>query len=76
MILLTIFVAGIILLCLGYKLYGKYLEKQFDIDYSAKMPSETKQNGKDFVLTKIWVLFGHHFSSIAGAGPIVGLIML
>lgn len=74
MILLTIFIAGIILLCLGYKLYGKYLEKQFEIDYSAKMPSETKQDGKDYVPTKIWVLFGHHFSSIAGAGPIVGPI--
>lgn len=74
MILLTIFIAGIILLCLGYKLYGKYLEKQFEIDYSAKMPSKTKQDGKDYVPTKIWVLFGHHFSSIAGAGPIVGPI--
>ena len=74
MILLTIFIAGIILLVLGYKLYGKYLEKQFEVDYSAKMPSETKQDGKDFVPTKIWVLFGHHFSSIAGAGPIVGPI--
>lgn len=74
MIIFTIFVASMIILFLGYKLYGHYLERKFEIDFSKETPSHTKEDGVDYVPTKIWILFGHHFSSIAGAGPIVGPI--
>lgn len=74
MIIFTIFVASMIILFLGYKLYGHYLERKFEIDFDKQTPSHTKEDGVDYVPTKIWILFGHHFSSIAGAGPIVGPI--
>ncbi|MBU0473811.1 MAG: carbon starvation protein A [Bacteroidetes bacterium] len=58
---------------IAYNLYGKFLSKKiFKIDNKAITPSESLNDGKDFVPTKKGVLFGHHFTSIAGLGPIVG----
>ncbi len=57
----------------AYKLYGKFLSsKIFNLKNSNISPSEKFNDGKDFVPTKKAVLFGHHFTSIAGLGPIVG----
>ena len=58
----------------GYAFYGGYLNRLFGIDDRRSTPSETKNDGVDYVPTSRVVLFGHHFSSIAGAGPIVGPI--
>lgn len=69
-----IFVAGCIVLFIGYRLYGAFLERQFDINPKRKTPAVTMTDGVDYVPAKPPVLFGHHFSSIAGAGPIVGPI--
>ncbi len=67
---------GFVLLIAGYFLYGRILEKVFGIRDDEPVPSQTHYDGKDFVPAKNWfVLFGHHFSSIAGAGPIVGPIL-
>lgn len=74
MILFIVFFTGLVLLCVGYKFYGTFCEKQFQVDYNKPLPSKTKEDGVDFVPTKLWVLFGHHFSAIAGSGPIVGPI--
>ncbi len=53
--------------------YGRFLAKKiFKVDPSNKCPSETHHDGVDFVATDKLVLFGHHFTSIAGTGPIVG----
>ncbi|MBQ0104953.1 MAG: hypothetical protein KBT47_02825 [Armatimonadetes bacterium] len=72
--LLCIFLTGILMFLIGYKFYGTFLEKKYEIKSDEEMPSKTKRDGKDYVPTKMWVLFGHHFSAIAGAGPIVGPI--
>lgn len=66
--------AGAALLYLvAYHTYGRFLGKKiFQIDRSAPCPSETHHDGVDFVKTDKLVLFGHHFTSIAGTGPIVG----
>lgn len=56
-----------------YKVYGKFISKIiFKINKQAKAPSEEFEDGIDYVPTKKEVIFGHHFASIAGTGPIVG----
>jgi carbon starvation protein len=56
-----------------YQLYGKYIgRKIFALSGEAKTPSEELEDGVDYVPTKKEVIFGHHFTSIAGTGPIVG----
>lgn len=57
----------------AYHTYGRYLATRiFNLNPSAPVPSKTKEDGHDFVPTKKGVIFGHHFTSIAGTGPIVG----
>ena len=70
----AMFAAGCIALLLGYRIYGRFLERQFEVDPSRPTPANTMADGVDYVPAKAPVLFGHHFSSIAGAGPIVGPI--
>ena len=58
---------------LGYKYYSTYLsEKIFNINNKNSTPSHTMNDGIDYVPTKKHILFGHHFTSIAGAAPIIG----
>jgi len=60
----------------GYRFYGGRLEKLFDIKKDETTPAHRMHDGIDYVPAKNWfVLFGHHFSSIAGAGPIIGPII-
>ncbi len=64
---------GLVLYILGYALYARFLAKRiFKLDGDAPVPSKTMEDGIDYVPTNRYVLFGHHFSSIAGAAPIVG----
>ena len=70
---LIIALVSAVLYLLAYHTYGRFLAKKiFRIDPQAKCPSETHHDGIDFVATDKLVLFGHHFTSIAGTGPIVG----
>lgn len=71
---LLIILAAIVLLFAGYVFYGSYLAKQWGIDPAKKTPAQTMPDGVDYVEAKPAVLMGHHFSSIAGAGPINGPI--
>ena len=71
---LLIILAAIVLLFVGYVFYGSYLAKQWGIDPAKKTPAKTMPDGVDYVEAKPAVLMGHHFSSIAGAGPINGPI--
>ncbi|MBO7486121.1 MAG: carbon starvation protein A [Spirochaetaceae bacterium] len=71
---LLIIIAAIVLLVIGYVFYGSWLAKQWGIDPSKKTPAFTKEDGVDYCAAKPVVLMGHHFSSIAGAGPINGPI--
>lgn len=60
---------------LAYLIYGKFLSKRFGIDPKKPCPSHTMEDGVDYVPASPAVLFGHHFASIAGAGPIIGPII-
>lgn len=70
----VILLGGFVCLIAGYFLYGSWLSKQWGVDDSKPTPAITMQDGVDYVPAKTPVLFGHHFSSIAGAGPINGPI--
>jgi carbon starvation protein len=74
-VLVTIILIGIVLFVLAYRFYGRWLDRQFGIDATHVTPAQTKYDGVDYVPTRTPVLMGHHFSSIAGAGPIVGPII-
>ena len=71
---LIIILVAIALLVVGYVTYGSWLAKQWGIDPSRKTPAIEMEDGVDYVAAKPAVLMGHHFSSIAGAGPINGPI--
>ncbi len=71
---LVILLIAVVLLALGYVFYGSWLAKQWGVDPNRETPAHTSYDGKDFVPANPAVLMGHHFSSIAGAGPINGPI--
>ncbi len=71
---LLIILAAIVLLVIGYITYGSWLAKQWGIDPGKKTPAHEMEDGVDYVAAPAAVLMGHHFSSIAGAGPINGPI--
>jgi carbon starvation protein len=65
--------AGLIVFLLGYRYYSKFIaEKIFRLDPNYITPAHRYKDGVDFVPTNKFVLWGHHFSSVAGAAPIVG----
>ncbi|MCD8038119.1 MAG: carbon starvation protein A [Lachnospiraceae bacterium] len=72
--LVLLLICGAILIC-GYIFYGGWLCKQWGVgDSKEETPAHTMDDGIDYVPAKAPVLMGHHFSSIAGAGPITGPI--
>ena len=71
---IIILIIGVVLLALGYIFYGSWLAKQWGVDPNKETPAHTNYDGTDFVPANPAVLMGHHFSSIAGAGPINGPI--
>jgi carbon starvation protein len=75
MSLIALLVVSAIILTTAYFTYGKYVYKKFGLDDSRKAPSHTYSDGIDYVPSKPIVVLGHHFASIAGAGPIVGPII-
>jgi len=70
----VILLVSVAILAVGYIFYGSWLAKQWGIDPSQKTPAHELEDGIDYVPAKTPVLMGHHFSSIAGAGPINGPI--
>ena len=71
---ILIIVVALVLLLIGYVGYGSWLAKQWGIDPKKSTPAVEMEDGVDYVAAKPAVLMGHHFSSIAGAGPINGPI--
>ena len=67
-------IIGCAVLIVGYIFYGGWLAKKWGVDNSRPTPAHTMEDGKDYCPAKAPVLMGHHFSSIAGAGPINGPI--
>jgi len=70
---LLVALASFIGFIVAYNTYGRWLSKKiFELDDNAHVPSKQLQDNTDFVPTDKQVVFGHHFTSIAGTGPIVG----
>jgi carbon starvation protein len=68
-----ILAAGIASYVIAYRFYARFLAvRVFALDDHRATPAERLNNDRDFVPTNKWVLFGHHFAAIAGAGPLIG----
>jgi len=66
-------VAAVCCYLVAYRLYSAFVAaKVLALDDTRATPSERHDDGRDFVPTNKWVLFGHHFAAIAGPGPLVG----
>ncbi|MEN2998216.1 MAG: carbon starvation protein A [Brevinematia bacterium] len=70
--MIWIFLGSIVVFGIGYFIYASYLSKVVGIDRNNPVPSVERRDGVDYVPTNRFILFGHHFASIAGAGPILG----
>jgi carbon starvation protein len=69
-------VAAICFYAIGYRFYSKFIAaKVLALDVLRATPAERLENGRDFVPTHKWVVFGHHFAAIAGPGPLVGPVL-
>lgn len=67
---------GLCAFALAYRYYGAFMAAKVAVlDASRTTPAFTRRDGKDYHPTNRWVLFGHHFAAIAGAGPLVGPVL-
>ena len=73
--LIVVLLSAVALFSTAYLGYGKFLEKWYNVDDNRTTPSHTDYDGIDRVPAHKAILLGHHFSSIAGAGPVVGPII-
>ena len=71
----TILISSSVIFFLAYRFYGAFLSRRCGVNDQLDTPAVQKEDGVDYSPTRASVLFGHHFSSIAGAGPIVGPIL-
>ena len=68
--------ASIAVFVIGYRFYSKFInDKVLCMDPSRATPAVLRNDGLDYVPTDKWVVFGHHFAAIAGAGPLVGPVL-
>src|SRR5512136_2970352 len=68
--------AGLCTFAISYRFYSKWLTvKVLVLDERRAPPSITQRDGKDFVPTNKWIVYGHHFAAIAGPGPLVGPVL-
>ena len=66
-------VAAVAVYAIAYRFYGAFLAARlFALDPRRPTPAERINDGRDFVPTNRWVVFGHHFAAIAGPGPLIG----
>jgi carbon starvation protein len=69
-------VAAVCSYAIGYRFYSKFIAaRMLALDPVRATPAERLENGRDFVRTNKWVVFGHHFAAIAGPGPLVGPVL-
>jgi carbon starvation protein len=70
---ILLMVVGLTAFALGYVFYSRFIsDRIFRLDPDYETPAHAQEDGVDFVPTNKWVLWGHHFTSVAGAAPIVG----
>ena len=73
---LTLLIAALLVYALAYRYYSAFLMAKVLCAYDSRAtPAHTLNNGYDYKPTNRWVLFGHHFAAIAGAGPLVGPVL-
>jgi carbon starvation protein len=69
-------IAAFCVFALGYRFYSKFVAaKVLALDAMRATPAERLENGRDFLPTNKWVVFGHHFAAIAGPGPLIGPVL-
>ena len=69
-------IAAVCTYAIGYRFYSKWIAlRVLGLDNRRATPCEVRDDGKDFVRTNKFVLFGHHFAAIAGPGPLVGPVL-
>ena len=73
---LPIIVGALCVMAISYRYYSAFLAaKVLALDPKASVPSQTMYDGQNYYPTNKWVLFGHHFAAISGAGPLVGPVL-
>src|SRR6476661_7939929 len=73
---LPIMVVALCTLAIGYRYYSAFIAARvLVLDDTRITPAHRLADGKDFVATNRWVLFGHHFAAITGAGPLIGPVL-
>src|SRR5260370_28684409 len=73
---LGVVVAAVAAYAVGYRFYSSFISaKVLALDPLRATPAERLDNGRDFMPTNKWVVFGHHFAAIAGPGPLVGPVL-
>src|SRR5467141_829473 len=71
-----ILIAALATYAIGYRFYSKWIAaKVLALDDRRATPCEVHEDGKDFVKTNKWIVFGHHFAAISGPGPLVGPVL-
>jgi carbon starvation protein len=73
---IVLVIIGALVLILGYRFYGAFIAaKVLVLDETREVPSKKFEDGHDYVPTNKWILLGHHFAAIAGAGPLIGPVL-
>src|SRR5262245_37210827 len=73
---LPIMVGTLCVLAIAYRFYSAFIAARvLALDDQRQTPAHARADGKDFVATNKWVLFGHHFAAITGAGPLIGPVL-
>ena len=73
---LPIIVGALCLMAISYRYYSAFIAaKVLALDDSRPVPSDTMYDGHNYYPTNKWVLFGHHFAAISGAGPLIGPVL-
>ena len=69
-------VASLCVFAIGYRYYAKFIaDKVLRLDPTRATPARLRNDGLDYVPTDKWIVYGHHFAAIAGAGPLVGPVL-
>src|SRR5205807_8369855 len=73
---LPIIVGALCVMAIAYRYYSAFLAaKVLALDDARPVPSQTMYDGQNYYPTNKWVLFGHHFAAISGAGPLIGPVL-
>ncbi len=73
---IVLVIVSALVLIIAYRTYGAFIAaKVLALNEKNEMPSEKFKDGRDYVPTNKWVVLGHHFAAIAGAGPLIGPVL-